>query len=582
MFEEYQLFNMHNAYRDELPSVVRVGAFNHKRAMIPILFPFESTNGICFITKDDYEQGVNRQMEYIALELLKSVNPELLKLSFVDIGISTRYPIINSLKHPNISFITSPECLHDELQNVVSTARYISTKCLGYQYKTLAEYNLENDNKEPYNVFFISNFPRDFNENDLRKLSILIREAKNCGVHFVLNISQEHLSGRSQYYSSNVYSIINDIYKNLSTIDCIDKNNTFQKLEIPILSRFANRYGYICDEYTPKQIEKIVHSLQKKEVDNSGLTNFISIPIGRSGKEIVSFEMGQAIGVYHGFIAGQSGTGKSNLLNNIITTIAQKYSPDDLRLYLFDYKWGVEFQIYSQHPNVELLMLDNNNIQAGIDALKQLRQEMISRAKCFFTLGATINNIDEYNRKAKKKMPRILMIVDEVQQLFNDFEIRRQVNPLVKEIAKQGRAFGIHLLLSSQSYVDCKIDDDILSQMPLRIAFTLSNSAECRAILGSDNTAPMKLPPYSAIVNTKNGDKDFNVIIKTDYFDKESILPILNEANKRNSKKLDFEKRIVLGQDGINNHQTSKNSSSCEAKKRPEYDGIDFKKEFGF
>jgi len=582
MFEEFQLYNQPITYKDELPSVVRIGAFNHQRALIPILFPFESTNGICFVTRNDYEPGVTRQMEYLALELLKAVNPELLKLTFVDIGISTRYPIIYALKHPNVSFVSNPEQLKDELQSIASTARYISTQCLGYQYKTLAEYNKGNDNKEPYHVFFISNFPKDFSEGDLHLLSILIREAKNCGVHFVLNISQEHLSGRSHYYSSSVYTIVNDIYSNLATIDCVSENNTFQKLNIPILNRFVERFGYICDSYTPAQIEQIVQSLQIKDTGSS-LSNFLSIPVGRSGRDIVSLEMGQAIGVYHGFIAGQSGTGKSNLLNNIITTIAQKYSPDELRLYLLDYKWGVEFQIYSSHPNVEMLMLDNTNIQAGIDVLQQLRQEMILRAKRFFALGATINNIDEYNRKAQQKMPRILMIVDEVQQLFNDFEVRRKVNPLVKEIAKQGRAFGIHLLFSSQSYVDCKIDDDILSQMPLRIAFTLSNSAECRAILGSDNTAPMKLPPYSAIFNTKNGDKEFNVVVKTDYFDKESIIPILEEANKKYANQINFKKRIMQAQDTLNNEVISSSQASVvEGKKRPEYEGIDFEKEFGF
>ena len=582
MFEEYLLFNKPVTHNEELPSVVRVGAFNHQRALIPILFPFETTNGICFVTKDDYDSGVTRQMEYLALELLKEVKSELLKLTFIDIGISTRYPIINALKHPSVSFITNPEQLHEELQNITSVARYISTQCLGYQYHTLAEYNKSTPNKEPYHVFFISNFPKDFSENDLRQLSILIREAKSCGVHFVLNISREHLNGRSQYYSSTIYGIVNDIFNNLSTIDCVGETNTFQKLGIPILNRFVERFGYICDSYSLSQIEQIVQSLHVVDNDNK-IPNFISVPIGRCGRDVVNFEMGQGIGIYHGFIAGQSGTGKSNLLNNIITTIAQKYPPDELRLYLLDYKWGVEFQIYANHPNVEMLMLDNTNIKAGIDVLQQLKQEMISRARQFFELGPTINNIDEYNKKGIRKLPHILVIVDEVQQLFNEFEIRRQVNPLVKDIAKQGRAFGIHLLFSSQSYVDCKIDDDILSQMPLRIAFTLSNSAECRAILGGDNTAPMKLPPYTAIFNTKNGDKDYNVVVKTDYFDKEMIGPILNSSSARYGSLVNFKKKIMKGQSFFIESDT-KNSSSTDvtSQKRKEFEGVDFEKEFGF
>lgn len=581
MFEEFELYNIPITQKDELPSIVRVGAFNHKRARIPILFPFESTNGICYITKNDYDHEVTRQMEYIALELFKSVNPDLLKLTFVDIGISTRYPIIHALKRDNISFITDPEQLCKELQDIVSTARYISTQCLGYQHKSLAEYNSVNENKEPYYVFFISNFPKDFRESELRQLQILIREAKNCGVHFVLNISQEHLNGGSRYYSDSISNIINDIYRNLITIRCVGENNTFQQLDIPILNRFANRFGYICDSYTLDQVEQIIQSLQAQS-NKSVFSNFLSIPIGRNGRDIISFEMGQAIGVYHGFIAGQSGTGKSNLLNNIITSIALRYSPDEIQLYLLDYKWGVEFQIYSKHPNVKMLMLDNTNIQAGIDVLQQLRNEMISRANQFSELGVTINNIDEYNRKSEKKMPRILMIVDEIQQLFSDFEVRRKVNPLVKEIAKQGRAFGIHLLFSSQSYVDCKIDDDILSQMPLRIAFTLSNSSECRAILGGDNTAPMKLPPYSAILNTKNGDKEFNIVIKTDYFDKEQIPSILEMASRKYSKTTNSKREIIRSQDYTQDKPSFSSVHDLRAQKRKEYDGIDFSREFGF
>ena len=581
MFEEFQLYNMPVIYGDELPSVVRVGAFNHKRTPIPILFPFESTNGICYVTKDDYDQDVSRQMEYIALELLKSVSPDLLKVRFIDIGITTRYPIVNSLKNPNISFITDSQQMRDELQNIMTTARFISTQCLGYQYKTLADYNSQNENKEPYYVFFISNFPKDFSEGELQQLSILIREAKNCGVHFVINISQEHLDGRSHYYNSTFQRILSDIYKNLVIINCVEEKNCFQHLAIPILNRFADRFGYICDVYNLCQVEQIVNSLQIKE-DGNRFSNFLSIPIGRSGRDVISLEMGQSVGVYHGFIAGQSGTGKSNLLNKIITSIAQKYTPDELRLYLLDYKLGVEFQVYRSHPNVEVLMLDNENFQAGIDVLQQLKREMVSRAKRFLELGATINNIDEYNRKAKNRMPRILMIVDEVQQLFNDFEIRRKVSPLVKEIAKQGRAFGIHLLFSSQSYVDCKIDDDILSQMSLRIAFTLSSSAECRAILGPDNTAPMKLPQYSAIVNTKNGDKEFNIPVKVDYFDKESILPNLEEVSRKYNMHFNFKKQILVSQDDNHHEPIRPFIPILNAKRRGEYDGIDFSKEFGF
>ena len=319
--------------------------------------------------------------------------------------------------------------------------------------------------------------------------------------------------------------------------------------------------------------------------ENSDIKDFLCIPIGKSGRNVVNLEMGQKSGIYHGFIAGQSGSGKTNLLHNIITSIAKYYSPDDIRLYLLDYKWGVEFQVYENHPNVEYLLLDNENVESGINLLKDLRKEFVKRSKEFLAVGKTINNIDEYNRKASKKMPHILVIIDEVQQLFSSFNLRREVNPILKEVAKQGRAFGIHLLFSTQSYAQCDIDSDTLSQMPLRIAFALSSGTECRAILGPDNEAPMTLPPYSAIYNKRNGDNRYNTIVKVDFFDKDSIDSVLSQAAAKHKGYARFEKRII--RDSHMDERTSVKSNTTDSGSsrvvhRPEYDNEDFEKEFGF
>ena len=92
----------------------------------------------------------------------------------------------------------------------------------------------------------------------------------------------------------------------------------------------------------------------------------------------------------------------STIRDNIITTIAEKYSPDEFRLYLLDYKLGVEFKIYKDHPNVEFLLLDNNRLSAAIDALKMLENEMQKR-EILFEEDLTIQDIEVYNKKAKHR-----------------------------------------------------------------------------------------------------------------------------------------------------------------------------------
>ncbi len=583
MFEEYLLNNRPTESNTILPDMVRIGNFNHRFAKIPVFLPFLAANGYCFLTTDDADSKTILQMQYMALELMKSVEPLLLSLKFVDVGLSTRYPILSALKSSQLTFINSHDRLDEELDLVVDRARYISSQCLGYQYSDLEAYNKDNpDNYEAYVVLFISCFPRDFDDRMLSKLSLLIREGRKCGIRIIMNMSLREWNGTS-FMSEAKRTVYQDIGTSLIQIDCTNPKNALHKTGIDIYNRFAAKYDFGFDNYSTDIIQTILQSLKTTTATSeTEINDFLSIPIGKSGRNVVNLEMGLKSGIYHGFIAGQSGSGKTNLLHNIITSIAKDYSPDDIRLYLLDYKWGVEFQVYENHPNVEYLLLDNENIESGINLLKELRKEFLKRSKEFLAVGKTINNIDEFNKKTGEKMPHILVIIDEVQQLFSSFNLRREVNPLLKEVAKQGRAFGIHLLFSTQSYAQCEIDSDTLSQMPLRIAFALSSGSECRAILGPDNDAPMTLPPYSAIYNKRNGDSRYNTVVKVDYFDKDSIDHILSEAEAKHKGYRPFSKRIIRQSDKQPSIESSKRDIDSHVIHRPEYDDEDFEKVFGF
>lgn len=582
MFEEFLLTNRPTDSNMVLPDMVRIGIFNHRLAQIPVFLPFLTANGYCFLTHDDADTQTIQQMQYMALELMKSMDPELLSLKFVDVGLSTRYPILSTIKSSQLTFINSHDRLNEELDLIVDRARYISSQCLGYQYPDLESYNSDNpDNKEAYVVLFISCFPRDFDDRMLSKLSLLIREGKKCGIRIILNMTLREWNNTS-YISEAKRAVYQDIGSFLIQIDCTSPQNALHKTGIEIYNRFTAKYGFGFDNYSTTDIHTIISSFKVNKPQEVAVDDFLCIPIGKSGRNVISLEMGLKSGIYHGFIAGQSGSGKTNLLHNIITSIARYYSPDELRLYLLDYKWGVEFQVYEDHPNVEYLLLDNENIESGIELLRELRKEFVKRSKAFLSVGKTINSIDEYNKKAAKKMPHILVIIDEVQQLFSSFNLRREVNPLLKEVAKQGRAFGIHLLFSTQSYAQCEIDSDTLSQMPLRIAFALSSGSECRAILGPDNDAPMTLPPYTAIYNKRNGDSRYNTVVKVDYFEKDSIESVLLESEAKHKGYSRFEKRIIRASDKESSADNSASNDETHVVHRPEFDGEDFESEFGF
>jgi hypothetical protein len=289
-------------------------------------------------------------------------------------------------------------------------------------------------------------------------------------------------------------------------------------------------------------ILKIKNSLEQSDNHN----DFISIPIGRSGRDEIKFEMGMKSDVYHCMIAGQSGTGKSTFLNLIITKIAELYTPDEIKLYLLDYKEGVEFGIYKNHPNVVSLLLDNSNIEYAINVLEEFESEIQKRAELFSRLGSTIKNIDKYNSKSDVKIPRLILIIDEVQELFTKgYEFSRKINKILIRVAKQGRSFGIHFIFCSQSYADCKIDDSVLKQTKLRISFRLPDNSDCRSIMGRDNDAPLRLKRFQIVYNADNGNSEKNIIASTYNFDEEKIENILKTKSEEYEKDNIFTKNII-------------------------------------
>lgn len=210
-------------------------------------------------------------------------------------------------------------------------------------------------------------------------------------------------------------------------------------------------------------------------------------------------------------VGGAVGQGKSNLLLDIIYSLAVRYSPDELDMLLLDFKQGLEFRRFGPQddgkgwlPHVSVLSLESN-LPFGLAVLTHVSEELNRRSALFKRAG--VSAYDDY-RRLGESLPRVLLIVDEFHALFDggDDEVEASVTALT-QLAKQGRAYGIHMLLASQTISGIRglaaRGDAIFAQFPLRIS--LKNTAqESEAILSPGNKAASTLTYRGEIILNAN------------------------------------------------------------------------------
>jgi len=238
----------------------------------------------------------------------------------------------------------------------------------------------------------------------------------------------------------------------------------------------------------------------------------LRVPIKRSGATKLQY---LAIGKgtrQHTLIAGKTGSGKSTLFHVIITNLALWCSPEQVEFYLIDFKKGVEFKGYaaSRLPHARVVAIESDR-EFGLSVLQKLDEELKRRGELFRQLG--VQDVAGYKKAGgKEPMPRTLLMIDEFQEFFvEDDRISQAANLLLDRIVRQGRAFGIHCLLGSQTLGGAyTLARTTIGQMVIRIALQC-NEADAYLIMDENNPAPRLLSrPGEGIYNDMAGMSEGN------------------------------------------------------------------------
>ncbi len=191
----------------------------------------------------------------------------------------------------------------------------------------------------------------------------------------------------------------------------------------------------------------------------------------------------------HMIIAGTTGSGKSVCINAFINTLIYQKSPADVRLVLVDPK-VVELSLYNGIPH--LLTPVITEAKKVVKMLNFLVEEMERRYTMLSNYG--VRNIEGYNQKlrdekiAAEKMPYIVLIMDEFADMMS--VVGKDIEIQISRLAAKARAAGIHLILATQRPSSDVITGTIKSNLPARIAFSVSSGLNSRVILdegGAEN-----------------------------------------------------------------------------------------------
>jgi len=217
----------------------------------------------------------------------------------------------------------------------------------------------------------------------------------------------------------------------------------------------------------------------------------VPIGIGENG-EILELDFHEKGAGPHGLIAGMTGSGKSEILQTIILSLAVKFCPEDIGFFLIDYKGGGMSELFEGLPHI-LGSISNLSGRMIYRAMVSIKSENEKRQRIFSEYS--VNNISSYQElyrlgRSRIPLPHIFIIVDEFA------ELKKEEPDFMRElisIARVGRSLGIHLILATQKPAGT-VDDNILSNSRFRICLKVQDRMDSMETLGRPDAASISRP----------------------------------------------------------------------------------------
>ncbi|HOA74791.1 MAG TPA: FtsK/SpoIIIE domain-containing protein [Phycisphaerae bacterium] len=403
--------------------------------------------------------------------------------------------------------------IEQRLGDLTAHMENVIQKYLRNEYETIDAYNVQaGELAEPYRFLVIADFPANFSEEAIHRLTSIVSSGPRCGVYTL--IAQDTRlplppGCHVEDLQTGSVHVADDDGGGFAWQDDILRRFPLQ-LDVPPdqdrLTRLMHSVGQAAGRAKRVEVPFDFITPPADQLWSADSRQEIRVPVGRTGAvRLQELRLGRGV-AQHALIAGKTGSGKSTLLHVLITNLVLWYSPDEVEFYLIDFKKGVEFKTYATHqlPHARAIAIESDR-EFGLSVLHRLDAEMSHRGELFRAAG--VQDLPAYRDATGRKMPRTLLVVDEFQIFFSeDDKIAQDAAILLDRLVRQGRAFGIHVILGSQTLGGTSgLARSTIGQMAVRIALQCSE-VDSQLILDDGNSAARLLSrPGEAIYNDAGG-----------------------------------------------------------------------------
>ncbi|WP_237771268.1 FtsK/SpoIIIE domain-containing protein [Kribbella sp. ALI-6-A] len=520
-----------------IPSYVRVGELE---AGTPVIAPLLRTNG--WRVTSDRPEAARQLLQSTALRLIAASEPFRLRIDSFDPRLTGMMGLLGHLttKYPQLvpRATHTAEQLHSVLSSLVDVSSLRASRQAQLGHKRFEELIRETGRvTDPYRLIVLFDYPAGIDTLAQRDLVRLAATGGERGICFLVH-HDPAMAAESDVDPRQLLDLLTPVAIANGKVEVSQLPNVPALLDPPFEANVATGICDVVAELAEIAVLPTIdfeRTLPDRSTWWQPVKDELSTVIGYDDRTpaLIRLRSGNPA-LPHVLVGGAVGQGKSNLLLVMIHGLAARHSPDDLEMYLLDFKHGVEFSALGpaaerEHwlPHVRVLGIHSDRA-FGLAVLRHLSDELARRSEIFKAHG-NVADIAEL-APGPDRPPRILAVLDEFQVLLeDDDELADEAARLLERLVRLGRAYGVHVVLATQTIEGVKRlstrRDSIFGQVPYRIALK-TTPADSQAILRTGNTAAAELQfRGEAVLNANFGSPDDNQHVLVSFADK----PVLDD-----------------------------------------------------